>query len=226
MLEKKSPLIIFSHIRSINNFFMHLTFFLHFFSKWPPVVILDDRKSHLITFLTISDQYTTFFSNGCSGNLSARFFQNSIGTSLYGRSLATSNMKLIGASWINLWSAQAFHHIVTKWPSATILVFRFSPKSIGFFHSRSSMAVSNMNLIPALIQMTAGGHFEKKNHNEKFCMKMRSNVIFGHPKWPSAAIFKSTTVTWHNAAQKSYIYLKWGKYLPTIYVFSLGTLRL
>ena len=35
--------------------------------------------------------------------------------------------------------------------TAAILVFRFSPKSIGFFHSRSSMAVSNMNLIRALV---------------------------------------------------------------------------
>ena len=34
---------------------------------------------------------------------------------------------------------------------AAILVFRFSPKSIGFFHSRVSMAVSNMNLIRALV---------------------------------------------------------------------------
>ena len=31
------------------------------------------------------------------------------------------------------------------------MVFRFSPKSIGFFHSRVSMAVSNMNLIRALV---------------------------------------------------------------------------
>ena len=34
---------------------------------------------------------------------------------------------------------------------AAILVFRFSPKSIEFFHSRVSMAVSNMNLIRALV---------------------------------------------------------------------------
>ena len=34
---------------------------------------------------------------------------------------------------------------------AAILVFRSSPKSIGFFHSRVSMAVSNMNLIRALV---------------------------------------------------------------------------
>ena len=44
-----------------------------------------------------------------------------------------------------------FHHIFTKWPLAAILVFRFSPKSIGFFHSRSSMAVSYMNLTRALV---------------------------------------------------------------------------
>ena len=34
-----------------------------------------------------------------------------------------------------------FHHIFTKWPLAAILVVRFSPKSIGLFHSRSTMAV-------------------------------------------------------------------------------------
>ena len=44
-----------------------------------------------------------------------------------------------------------FHHIVTKLPLAAILVFPFSPKSIGFFHSRSSMGVSYMNLIRALV---------------------------------------------------------------------------
>ena len=44
-----------------------------------------------------------------------------------------------------------FHHIFTKWLPAAILVFRYSPKSIGFFLSKSSMAVSNMNLIRALV---------------------------------------------------------------------------
>ena len=44
-----------------------------------------------------------------------------------------------------------FHHIFTKWPSAAILVFRFSSKSIGFFHYRSSsMAVSYKYLIHTL----------------------------------------------------------------------------
>ena len=74
------------HFRSIRNFFFsqngwqrpfwmtgnhlwsHFSPFqintqLFFFSKWLPAAILDDRKSLLITFLTISDQYaTTFFS--------------------------------------------------------------------------------------------------------------------------------------------------------------------
>ena len=36
------------------------------------------------------------------------------------------------------------------------LFFWFSPKSIGFFHSRSSMAVSNMNLIRALVSQLRG----------------------------------------------------------------------
>ena len=39
------------HFRSIRNFF---------FTKWLPAAILDDRKSHLIAFLAISDQYATF----------------------------------------------------------------------------------------------------------------------------------------------------------------------
>ena len=61
-------------------------------------------------------------------------------------------MKLIGVFLIKLYGVhKLFHHIFTKWPLVAILVFRFSPKSIGFFHSRSSMAVSYMNLIRALV---------------------------------------------------------------------------
>ena len=47
------------HFRSIRNFY-----FLNFFQngRRPPFcTILDDRKSLSITFLTISDQYATFF---------------------------------------------------------------------------------------------------------------------------------------------------------------------
>ena len=41
-----------------NHFPSH---FIIFCTKWPPVAILDDRKSLSIAFLAISDQYTTFF---------------------------------------------------------------------------------------------------------------------------------------------------------------------
>ena len=45
------------HFRSIRNF----NFFLNGFTKWSPAAILDDRKSLSIVFLSISDQYATFF---------------------------------------------------------------------------------------------------------------------------------------------------------------------
>ena len=64
------------------------------FAKWPPADILD-----------------------------ARFWPKSIKTSLYSRSVATSNIKLIGTFVIKLWSAQFCHHICTNWPPAAILIF-------------------------------------------------------------------------------------------------------
>ena len=59
-----------------NHFRMHLSPFqintqLFFFTKWLLAAILDDRKSLLIAFLAISDQYATFIfliffpQNGC-----------------------------------------------------------------------------------------------------------------------------------------------------------------
>ena len=45
---------------------------------------------------------------GKSGHFGFRFLPKSIGTSLYSMSVATSNMKLIGAFLIKLSSAQAF----------------------------------------------------------------------------------------------------------------------
>ena len=39
-----------------------------YFTKWLPAAILDDRKSLLIAFLVISDQYTTFFSHKMAAN--------------------------------------------------------------------------------------------------------------------------------------------------------------
>ena len=88
------------------------------------------------------------FHKMAGGHFGSRFLPKSIGTYLYSRSVARSNMKLIGAFVMKLWSAQAFSSYFHK---MAVLVFRFSPKSIGFFHSRLSMAVLNMNLIRALM---------------------------------------------------------------------------
>ena len=84
---------------------------LEFFTKWPLAAILDDRKSLSIAFLAISDQYATFyffFKMAASSHFGSRFLPKSIGTDLYSRSVARSNMKLIGAFLMKLWSAQAF----------------------------------------------------------------------------------------------------------------------
>ena len=115
----------------------------------------------MIAFLAISDQYATFiclnlFHKMASGDhfgwpkitfshisrhfRSIRNFHFSIGTSLYSRSVATSNIRSVNF-WLSYGVHKLFHHIFTKWPPAAILVFRYSPKSIGFFQSRSSMAV-------------------------------------------------------------------------------------
>ena len=50
-----------------------------------------------------------FFKMAASSHFGSRFLPKStIGTDLYSRSVARSNMKLIGAFLIKLWSAQAF----------------------------------------------------------------------------------------------------------------------
>ena len=58
-------------------------------------------------------QFSPFFWNVlfkmvASGHFGSRLLPKSIGTYLYGRSVAISNTKLIGVSLIKLWSAQAF----------------------------------------------------------------------------------------------------------------------
>ena len=73
-----------------------------FFHK---LAILDDRKSLSLAFLAISDQYATFFFFSKwrpAAILDSDFLPKSIGTSLYSMSVATSNMKLIGALFIKL----------------------------------------------------------------------------------------------------------------------------
>ena len=79
-----------------------------FFTKCPSAAILDDQKSLWIAFLAISDQYGTFFKMAASSHFGSRFLPKSIGTYLYSRSVARSNMKSIDAFLMKLWSAQAF----------------------------------------------------------------------------------------------------------------------
>ena len=67
----------------------------------------------------------TIFTKWPVAILDAQFGPISIGTSRYSRSVATSNMKLIGAFLIKLWSVQACSSYLH------ILVFRYSPKSLG-----------------------------------------------------------------------------------------------
>ena len=100
----------------------------NFVTKWPAAAILDDQKSLSIAFLAISDQYATFF----------------FGIYFVFKMAASSHL-------MKLWSAQASSSYFHKMVVGGHFGFRFSPKSIGFFHSRSSMAVSNMNLIRALV---------------------------------------------------------------------------
>ena len=69
------------------------------------------------------------------------FLPNSIGTSLYIRSVATSNMKLIGAFLIQLWSAQAISSY-------------FHKMAAGFDSIMSAQAISSY-----FHKMAAGGHF-------------------------------------------------------------------
>ena len=108
------------------------------------------RRPFWMTENHFRSQFSPFQIN--TQHFGSRFFPKSIGTYLNSRSLATSNMKSIGVFLIKLWSAQAFFIIFSQngrwWP---FWFFRFAPKSIGFFHSRSSMAVSIMNLICALV---------------------------------------------------------------------------
>ena len=52
--------------------------------------------------------FFSFFKMAASSHFGSRFLPKSIGTYLYSRSVARSNMKLIGAFLMKLWSAQAF----------------------------------------------------------------------------------------------------------------------
>ena len=105
-----------------------------------------------------------------NGHFVFRCLPKSIGTSFYSMSEATSNMKLIGAFFDKVIECTSFFIIFSQnGRLRPFWFFRFAPKSIGFFHSMSSMAVSIMNLIRALVSqlretqaLACGG---VQNHN-------------------------------------------------------------
>ena len=90
-------------------------------TKWPPVAILDDRKSFSIAFLEKSDKH--FFKWPPAAILNTRLLPKLIGTSIYSRSVAISNMKLMGAFLIKLSSAQDFSSYFHKMPAGGHFVF-------------------------------------------------------------------------------------------------------
>ena len=77
-----------------------------------------------------------------------------------------------------------------KWPTAAILSKISTTIKVVY---RSEMTRNAIESEFRTSKMGAGGHFVKKNKKKfRFALKwleMRSKVIFGHPKWPPAAIF-------------------------------------
>ena len=65
-------------------------------------------RSHFSPFQINTQLFIFFFKMAASSHFGSRFLPKSIGTDLYSRSVARSNMKLIGAFLMKLWSAQAF----------------------------------------------------------------------------------------------------------------------
>ena len=136
------------------------------------MAILDNRKSLLITFLAISDQYATFFffftkwlpaailddrkslSNAflaISDQYATFFFSKwplaAILEIPFGPFWMTENHFRSHFSPFQINTQLFFLKYFSKWPPAAILEVRFAPKTIGFFHYVLSMAMPNMKLI-------------------------------------------------------------------------------
>ena len=94
----------------------------------PIWAILDDRKSLSITFLAISDQYTTFFVWNIfqwplAAILEVRFAPKIMGFFHYVLSMAMPNMKLIGEFMTQLEMPQAFWAFLYKMAARSHFVF-------------------------------------------------------------------------------------------------------
>ena len=117
----------------------------------PPIV--DDRKSLLIAFLAISDQYATFFFTKL---LPAAILDDrkslSIAFLAISDQYATFFFLIFGTKWLPVAILDGtpkitFDRISRHFRSIHILEVRFLPKTIGFFPYVLSMAMPNMKLI-------------------------------------------------------------------------------
>ena len=116
-----------NHFRShFSPFQISTQLWFFFFTKWLPVAILDDRKSLSITFLAISDKYTTIlFHKNDRKSLSIAFLAISD---------QYATFSFLGVFLFKM--AAGGHFGSPIWA-----------KTIGFFHYVLSMAMPNMKLI-------------------------------------------------------------------------------
>ena len=115
------------HFLAISDQYSTFILFV-FFHKMPEN--LDNRKLPSIAFLAIYFRsirnffVIDFFSKWTpAAILDAQFLPKSIWTSLYSRSVATSNMKLYSAFLIKLWSAHAFSSYFHKMAAGSLFGF-------------------------------------------------------------------------------------------------------
>ena len=165
------PNITFDHIsrhfRSIRNFDF-------VFTKWLPAAILDDRKSPLITFLAISDQYATFFF----------FFYKMAAGSHFGWPKIT--FECISRHFRSIRNF-FFWFFFSKWPPAAILEVPFGPFWITENHFWSDFSPFQINtqlffFSIFFFKMADSGHFgspicAKNNRVLSLC------VINGYAKY-------------------------------------------
>ena len=137
-----------NHFRShFSPFQINTQLLFVLFTKWLQAAILDDRESLLITFLTISDQYATFFfkftkwlpaailddrkllsnaflaiSDECTTFFCLIFFFKMAAGGHFGSPICAKNNRVLPLCVINGY-ANFFEHFYTKWPPEAILFF-------------------------------------------------------------------------------------------------------
>ena len=93
------------------------------------------------------------------------------------------------------WSETARNAIKSDFRSSKMAVGSHFVKTKVAYWSEKSMTRNAIESDFRSSKMVAGSHFEKKNQKQKLRIdlkwrEMHSKVIFGHPKWPPAAILR------------------------------------